>query len=481
MKPKWFLCRALGALFVSLWVAKDAAAQIESALLSKISFNLSNPGGKSLAMGGAFTAIADDSTAALANPAGLGLLSSFEFGLSGKRSDDVIGLVTARATATGALAAPYGPVRGVNSDLGGSQSQVDYAGVVIPISRRFVAAVTFAENLRFRGNPGPEGYAFVELRDNRGGANRRDFLYEYREFGDVSLSNRLLGLSAAFRVTDRIRIGAGVTLNKTSFDLDGDASGPHRIATRTFITPVQIEERVVTMNVSGFGKTTLGIVLGFHADLLPLGKLTLGGAFRATQTAHGTLEIGGDVPASLQDARRRPLSFAVPPDAAIGLAAQPFPGLTVALEGQWIGYSRSFDASLPVISYSGFVGPSPGVPVDSVLVELQRPRDVVVPRIGFEYVATSGNVLLAFRVGYHREPAHGVTASLAARDGSGKPFELTDPPFSNSVETVFDGGRPDDRFSGGLGATIRNRFSFDLAFDVGRRSRQLSASFFYRF
>jgi hypothetical protein len=49
------------------------------------------------------------------------------------------------------------------------------------------------------------------------------------------------------------------------------------------------------------------------------------------------------------------------------------------------------------------------------------------------------------------------------------------------VRTVYDGGRPDDRFSGGLGATISRKVSFDLAFDLGRSSRVLSASLFYRF
>ena len=38
-----------------------------------------------------------------------------------------------------------------------------------------------------------------------------------------------------------------------------------------------------------------------------------------------------------------------------------------------------------------------------------------------------------------------------------------------------------DRFSGGLGATVSRRLSFDLAFDLGRSSRVLSGSLFYRF
>jgi len=168
--------------FLLLALTAPAAAQVESALLSKITFNLTNPGGKSLAMGGAFTAIADDATAAVANPAGLGLLSSIEAGVSGKSVDDVIGLVTARSTATGSLTDPYPPVRGTNSDISGRGSAVEFAGVVLPVSRRFVAAVSFAQNLRFEGDPGSDGYSYLEFRDNRSGdLTRRDYFYGYRE------------------------------------------------------------------------------------------------------------------------------------------------------------------------------------------------------------------------------------------------------------------------------------------------------------
>lgn len=478
MKRASTLLLLLSAALPSL----PARAQIESALLSKISFNLANPGGKSLAMGGAFTAIADDATAALANPAGLGLLSSFEAGISGKRRDDVIGLSAARSTATGSLTAAYPAVRSVNSDLAATGSTVEYAGVVIPVSSRLVAAVTFAENLRFRGDPGPEGYQYVELRDNRSGGplTRRDFLYEYREFGTASLANRLLGLTAGYRVSDRVRVGAGLTLNRTTFTLEGDALGPHRIVNTTFLTPTQVDVRTTTMAVSDFGGTVPGFVLGLHADLLPEGRLTAGASFRATASTHGTLVIGGDVPQALLQSLERRFTFSVPKDAAAGLAWQPFPGMTVAAEAQWVAYGDVADGSLPVTSFSGFVGPGTGVPVEGALAETQRPRDVVIPRIGFEYVAVRDSARVAFRVGYHREPAHGVAADVVVRDGSGTPYDVSDPPFSQAVRTVFDGGRPDDRFSGGLGLTV-GRLSLDLAFDLGRASRQLSTSFFYRF
>jgi long-subunit fatty acid transport protein len=461
--------------------AAPATAQVESALLSKITFNLTNPGGKSLAMGGAFTAIADDATAAVANPAGLGLLSSVEVGISGKRSDDVIGLVTARSTATGSnFFAPYPPVHGVNSDISARASGVEFAGVVLPVSRRFVAAVSFAENLRFEGDPGEDGYAYIELRDNRSsGTTRKDILFEFREHGAVSLRNRLLGLSAAFRATDRLRFGAGVTLNRMELDLLGDAGGAHRIVNRNY-SPTSIETLTVTMATRGLDQNTLGFVVGVHADLVSGGKLTAGAVYRQTGRTTGTLEIGGDVPVPLWGQETRPFSARVPRDAAVGLAARPFPGLTVAAEAQWIAYGDFIDRALPIVSYAGIAGPFPGSYEKSLLADLAPPDDVIVPRIGIEYVASTADLLLAFRLGYHREPARGVTANLSAYYPSGA-YDVTDPPYSESVRTVYDGGKPDDRFTGGLGATVSRRVSFDLAFDVGRFSRVLSASLFYRF
>jgi len=469
-------------LFLCTLVPAPAGAQTDSALLSKVNFNLTNPGGKSLAMGGAFTAIADDATAALANPAGLGLISSVEFALSGKRTDETLGLVTARSTALGALTAPYPGIDTTNVDRDTRASSVDFAGVVVPLSRRLVAAVFYAENLRFEGDAGSSGYQYFELRDNRsGGTTRRDFLFEFREFGSVRLTNRLLGLSLAYRVSERVRIGGGVTLNRPSFDLGGDSGGEHRIVSRTFLSPTAEEFKTLTMRVDGVSGTKLGYLVGIHVDLLPDGALTLGADYRSSPRNEGALVIGGDVPAALAGQTSRSFTFRVPRDAAVGLAAHPVPGLTIAAELQWVAYGEIFDRRLPLVSYAGLVGPPPGVPVSDVLADVSPAPNVFVPRIGLEYVAGGNDARLAFRVGYHREPAHGVTASLNARDGSGAPFPITDPPYSASVASVFDGGRADDRFTGGLGLTVARSISIDFGFDVGRASRQLAASLFYRF
>ncbi len=467
--------------FLAACAAQPASAQLDSALLSKLRFNLTNPGGKSLAMGGAFSAIADDATAALANPAGLGLISSIEVAVSGKRVDETLALPTARSTATGGLLAPYPPVHTSAVGIDTSTSGVEFAGVVVPISRRLVAAFTYAENLRFEGDAGAGGYQYLELRDNRsGGTTRRDYLYEYREFGSASLTNRLIAASLAFRVTEGFRIGGGVTLNRASFDLDGDAGGPHRIVSQQYLSPTAQQTLTTTMGVQGLNGTQVGFVAGVHADLIADGSLTFGADYRWTQAAEGTLVIGGNVPTALAGQESRAFRFRVPSDASVGLAAHPMPGLTIAAEVQWVKYGDIFDRALPVVSYAGLVGPS-GYPVDGVLADLSPAPNVFVPRLGFEYVAGGRDVRLAFRVGYHREPAHGVTASLAARDASGQPYPITDPPYSDAVSAVFDGGRADDRFTGGLGLTVARSLSVDFGFDVGRDSRQLAVSLFYRF
>jgi long-subunit fatty acid transport protein len=50
-----------------------------------IQFSFSNPGARSLGLGGAFAAIADDATAAFANPAGLTQLTRPEVSIEGRQ------------------------------------------------------------------------------------------------------------------------------------------------------------------------------------------------------------------------------------------------------------------------------------------------------------------------------------------------------------------------------------------------------------
>jgi hypothetical protein len=69
-------------VFVELLAPADAAGQ-EPIVPLQLSF--SDPGARSMGFGGAFVALADDATAALANPAGLVQLARPEVSIEGRR------------------------------------------------------------------------------------------------------------------------------------------------------------------------------------------------------------------------------------------------------------------------------------------------------------------------------------------------------------------------------------------------------------
>jgi long-subunit fatty acid transport protein len=68
MQRKWSALVA-GGLFLAATAVRGQQAPVT------LEYSLSNPGARSLGFGGAFAALADDATAAFANPAGLVQLS----------------------------------------------------------------------------------------------------------------------------------------------------------------------------------------------------------------------------------------------------------------------------------------------------------------------------------------------------------------------------------------------------------------------
>ena len=115
-------------------VAVPARAQFESSALAKVQVNVTNPGGKSLAMGGAFVALADDATAAFANPAGLVQLTSWQAGASVKgfrfSPNFDTRVFAAEAQGTGQA---FVQVDSIPFEPTTSVTDVDFASVVAPV------------------------------------------------------------------------------------------------------------------------------------------------------------------------------------------------------------------------------------------------------------------------------------------------------------------------------------------------------------
>src|SRR5215210_1907918 len=124
MRKFLFLIAALATLPLG-------AQNVDIEALSGLQFNFGNPGARSLGMGGAFLGLADDASAAEANPAGLTVLQKPEFAVELRQAMELKSI----------------PVRGVfpNIELGSSStksrlSEVAFASVVLPVRGMSVAA-----------------------------------------------------------------------------------------------------------------------------------------------------------------------------------------------------------------------------------------------------------------------------------------------------------------------------------------------------
>ena len=194
-------------LALLLAAATPAVAQSNAEVNAGIQFDFSLPGARSLAMGGAFVGLADDATAAWANPAGLTILNKKEvsaefrgwnftnfttdrghgFGVpSGIGADTVAGLLdTEFEDSTASLAflsfvypQPRWSVAAYRHQLSNFQARVQSSGPFLDSGGDIDRADPFAANLRLK-------------------------IVDY-------------GVSFGFRVTSRLSVGAGLGLHDFS-------------------------------------------------------------------------------------------------------------------------------------------------------------------------------------------------------------------------------------------------------------------------
>jgi hypothetical protein len=191
-------------IFVAL-SATQALAQSNNEVNAGIEFDFSLPGARSLALGGAFVAMADDATAAWANPAGLTILNQKEVSVEG-RVWRFRNSVTAKGVA-------FGPPSGVGVDtIEGLQNNESsdwtgspaYMSFVLP-SNRWAIAFYRHQLSNYESSVVSEG-PFARTRDfTQDPAGEVDRVEPFT--GDMRLTIADYGVGAGYRVTDRLAIG----------------------------------------------------------------------------------------------------------------------------------------------------------------------------------------------------------------------------------------------------------------------------------
>lgn len=429
------------ALLLAGLVAQAARAQEAPQPILASRFSFSNPGARSLGLGGAFVALADDATAAWANPAGLIQIGTPEVSVEGRYWSYSTPFV-----AGGRIRGePTGLGLDTNPGLRTETSEFDTTGLaflsfVYPKNRWSVALYRHVlANLEteseteglFSDTPEGEPFRFLDQ------SNR------------TLLEAISYGISGAYRVTDNFSLGLSLVYYHTTLEIQSelylwdDLNDPAGSGTS------YLPERFV------FGQTLFGEegTFGLSAGLLwrfaP--RWSLGGRYRQGPrvTLSGVGRIGFFTDTGFPPGSVIELEFVeqadLPDNYGLGFAYRAVDGrLAVSFEWDRVTYSDT---------------------LESLEIDDQTIDDADQIHLGGEWAFLNTKPLLAVRVGAWYDPDHQTRTNERADD---------------FTRALLQPGEDELHFSVGLGVALES-FQIDLAADFSDLVNTLSLSAIYSF
>jgi long-subunit fatty acid transport protein len=172
---------------------------------SGLPLDLLPPGARSLGLGGAFTAVADDATAALANPAGLTNLTAAEVSFHVRNTDATVPFLDSDAYDSGVS----NGLGRLDKQFDDSTTDVSFASFVIPFEK-FVFSGFYSNQVRFESVQALEDV--IEPHP--------DFWDRYTNFNSIEARMDSIGLSLAYSITDSWSFG--VTVQRSKLDMTSE-------------------------------------------------------------------------------------------------------------------------------------------------------------------------------------------------------------------------------------------------------------------
>lgn len=404
-------------------------------------FSFSNPGARSMGFGGAFVALADDATAAFANPAGLVQLTKPEVSIDVRRWS-----YSTPFTHSGRFGSePTGIGLDTQTGIVRHRSETDLTGLsflsfAYP-KKRWSVAVYRHILANFEASSETQGI-FLE------GPGPVDTFRVFDRQDRTDLEIVTYGLSAAFQVVESFSLGFGITY----FDglIQGD-QGQYRWNDESLESYFGINsflpERLVQDTSFVADDSDIGFAAGF---LWHLGtNWHIGGFFR--QGAEFQLDIvvtGGpvsedpDFPPGSETEISTPM--ATPDSYGAGIAYRSTGGRwTFSFEWDHIEYSAIFD-SLGEVSEEEFIADGDEF------------------RLGGEYAFLESRPLLAVRAGVWRDPNHQVRSNQD----------------NVIIQALVGSGDDELHYAVGFGAAFEH-FQVDLGIDLSDRQDMFSVSGIY--
>ena len=404
--------------------------------LVTLELSYSNPGARSLGFGGAFVALADDTTAAYANPAGLVQLTRPEISMEGRSwSYSTPFVFGGRASG-----APTGIGIDTTPDLRWGESTADFTGLsflsyVYPL-KRWSLAIYRHQLARYASSYTTDGL-FAE------GSTYLDTDRWIDRPGSTDLDVVSWGFAAARRINDSLSLGLTLTYIQVDLDLETTAYLHDDDTLEAFFSANSyLPERIAWRTWTQAHDSTFGLALGLLWRATE--RWSLGGFVRSDPDV-SALWVGEPGPAaSPENPRQWRFTGEWGFPAALGLGcAYTSPGghLTVSFEWDHVFYSSLFEGD-----------PDEAMPDADEL------------HLGGEYAFLRSRPVLALRAGVWLDPDHRVRATLGD-----DLFLAVLPPGSDELHYTF-----------GLGAAFE-RFQIDLGVDFSDIRDTLSLSAIYSF
>lgn len=433
------LATALAAI-----VATPVSAQNTAQL--PLQFDFLPPGARSVGMGSAFIAAADDATAAFTNPAGLARLGRREISaeLRFKRLETPFlfgGRITGTVTGTGLDTIPTPVYRDDVDDqagpafvsflwpVGTKASLIGYRHEVATIENTYFSQGVFERAVEL-------GVVDDRTRTTPVGGTRTVRVRNY-------------GGSIGYKLTDRVSIGGGIALYRFHLEADFSRFG----VTGDFAGPPNLNLVTATATQRG-GDWSAGVNAGALVDLTT--RVKIGATYRRGPAFTFTQE---DLVPSVGFDLRREGRFKVPDVFGLGLEWRATDAIRLVMDYDRVQYGQLKE---DFIAFQSLIS--------------QRPERLILEdgnelHIGVEYLLPNAFVPLALRAGFWHDPDHAVR------------YEPT--PALDDIDRLFvatlPGGSAQAHYTFGAGLVATRWLELNGAADLASRTRYVTFSVVIRY
>lgn len=437
----------VAAALVLLCGATTSFAITDEEIFRAFSLNLSTPGARAVAMGGAFIGLADDATAAETNPAGLSTLAkpevSIQYRYANGRSlnNNIVGIPITNMDLSPSPVTPGEDTPTFaefhSNDRQEAINELGFVSLVYPLEN-FTLAVSRHElinsDAKLFGSLSAAPFHFIEPNSFKGASTISDTNYNF---------------SIAGKLNDKFSVGGSIKVSDFSFVSNvGARQKSEQVYGDHFKTEIDNQSTKVGFNV--------GVLV--H----PNSRFSLGGVYKYEPKF--TLDanvINTDFhpnPLIIERSGVSEVDFDVPDTLGFGVSVAACKGVHLNLDIVRVFYSQleSVDTGYSLFTHLlPTIDPGhPGAPAPNLIhFAVDDSTDI---HLGGEYLVTSGKTTFGFRAGYAREGRN--RFYLASADNQY---------VQNFLEPIFGSNPGNDvtHWTAGVGVTS-GPIQLDLAVDM---------------